>query len=166
MASGAFLDPLTLLRVAPLVTSTASLVIATDSHIFLSSLISLRQQRAKVNELAPRYFEAFFWKGLPEVLVTFGLSIAFGLTNTYSKPTAASWAWYAGGSALSLVHFAFVPKIMWRVKDAIEAKAEPNGEASEAIGRWLGVHYVRMALSDFPAWTCFLVAALKALKSV
>ncbi|KAI1410728.1 hypothetical protein F5Y13DRAFT_167226 [Hypoxylon sp. FL1857] len=166
MASGAFFDPLTLLRVAPLVTSTASLVIANDSHIFLSSLVSLKKQRAQVNEIAPRYFEAFFWKGLPLIFGTFGLSIAFGLTNIYSKPYAASRGWYAAGTALGLLHFAFVPKIMWTVKDAIEAKEDPNGGSADAIQRWLNVHYVRMALSDIPSWACFAIAVLKSLKGI
>ncbi|KAI2626969.1 hypothetical protein GGS26DRAFT_147062 [Hypomontagnella submonticulosa] len=166
MASGQFFDPLTLLRVAPLVTSTASLVIASDSHVFLSSLVSLKQQRQKVNEIAPRYFEAFFWKALPHIFISYGLSIAFGVTNSYSRPYAASRAWYVAGSVLALAHFAFVPKIMWKVKDAIDAKEDANGAGAEAIQGWLNVHYVRMALADIPAWTCFLVATLKALKSI
>ncbi|KAI1443824.1 hypothetical protein F5Y02DRAFT_419696 [Annulohypoxylon stygium] len=166
MASGRFLDPLTLLRVAPLITSTASLTIASDSHLFLSSLTSLKSQRASVNQMAPRYFETFFWRGLPEIFVTFGLSLAFGVANAYRKPSAAGWAWYAGGSAFSLAHFAFVPAIAWKVKDAIDAKETPNGGAAEAIQGWLNVHYVRMALADIPSWTCFLVAVVKTLGRV
>ncbi|KAI1380151.1 hypothetical protein F4677DRAFT_252079 [Hypoxylon crocopeplum] len=166
MASGQFFDPLTFVRVAPLITSTASLVIAGDSHLFLSSLVSLKQQRPIVNAIAPRYFETFFWKGLPHIFVTYGLSIAFGVTNWYSRPSPTSWAWYAAGSALALAHFAFVPKIMWKVKDAIDAKEESGGDAVEMIQGWLNVHYVRMAVADIPAWTCFLVATLKSLKSV
>ncbi|KAI2607978.1 hypothetical protein GGR54DRAFT_390604 [Hypoxylon sp. NC1633] len=164
MASRQFFDPLTLLRVAPLITSTASVIIAVDSHIFLSSLVGLRQQRPKINEIVPRYFEAFFWKALPAIFVTFGLSIAFGVTNAYSRPSPASWAWYAGGSALALTHFAFVPRIMWHVKGAIDAKEEPHGAGADEVQSWLNVHHVRMAVADIPAWTCFLVAALKSLK--
>ncbi|KAI0835121.1 hypothetical protein F5Y06DRAFT_277413 [Hypoxylon sp. FL0890] len=166
MASGAFFNPLTLLRVAPLVTSTASLVIANDSHIFLSSLVSLKKHRARVNEVGPRYFEAFFWKGLPLIFATFGLSIAFGLTNAYMRPYAASRGWYAGGTALAFLHFAFVPKIMWTVKDAIDAKEDPNGGCADAIQRWLNVHYVRMTLSDIPSWTFFAIAVVKSLKAI
>ncbi|KAI1402795.1 hypothetical protein F4819DRAFT_264440 [Hypoxylon fuscum] len=167
MASGQFFDPLTLLRVAPLITSTASLVIAGDSHLFLSSFINLNSpsQRPHVNALAPRYFETFFWKGLPCIFLTVGPSVAFGLTNFYARPAAASWAWYAGGTALALAHFAFVPKIMWKVKAAVDAKADADGTGAEAVQGWLDVHYVRMALADIPAWTCFLVATLKSLKS-
>ncbi|KAI0386435.1 hypothetical protein F5Y04DRAFT_244064 [Hypomontagnella monticulosa] len=166
MASGQFFDPLTLLRVAPLVTSTASVIIASDSHLFLSSIVSLKKQREKVNEIIPRYFEAFFWRGLPHIFITYGLSIAFGLTNTYSRPFATSRAWYAAGSVLALAHFAFVPKIMWKVKDAIDAKEVADGTGAEAVQGWLNVHYVRMALADIPAWTCFLIATLKSLKSI
>ncbi|KAI1769404.1 hypothetical protein GGR53DRAFT_474187 [Hypoxylon sp. FL1150] len=173
MASGQFFDPLTLLRVAPLVTSTASLVIAGDSHLFLASFLSLSpQRRQQVNELAPRYFEAFFWRGLPAIFATYGLSVALGAANAYSRSSPVSsrawawaWAWYAGGSAFALAHFAFVPKIMWKVKDAIDAKDEGK-DGARAVQGWLDVHYVRMALADVPAWTCFLVAALKTLKSV
>ncbi|XXG96131.1 hypothetical protein Hte_002410 [Hypoxylon texense] len=166
--SGQFVDPQTLLRVAPLITSTASLVIAGDSHLFLSSFISLApQRRPQVSELAPRYFEAFFWRGLPAIFASYGLSVAFGATNAwYSRPSPVSWAWYAGGMALALAHFAFVPKIMWKVKDAIDAKDVKEIDGAEAIQGWLDVHHVRMALADIPAWTCFLIATLKALKPV
>ncbi|KAI8964551.1 hypothetical protein F5Y11DRAFT_315990 [Daldinia sp. FL1419] len=165
MASGLFFDPLTLLRVAPLVTSTASIVIAGDSHIFLNALVS-HKQRGKVNEVAPRYFEAFFWTALPCIFVTYGASVTLGLVNSYSRSYAASWNWYAAGSALAFAHFAFVPKIMWKVKDAIDAKEDPNGGAVNAIQGWLDVHHVRTALVDIPAWACFLVATVKALKSI
>ncbi|KAI1457009.1 hypothetical protein F4805DRAFT_203836 [Annulohypoxylon moriforme] len=167
MASGLFLNPLTLLRVAPLITSTASLTIAADSHLFLSSLVSLKdQQRSTVNKIIPRYFETFFWRGLPSIFVTFGLSIAFGVTNAYGRRSAAAWAWYAGGSAFSLAHFAFVPMIAGTVRDAIEAKETAEGGGVEAIQGWLNVHYVRMALADIPSWTCFLVAVVKTLGPV
>ncbi|KAI1801986.1 hypothetical protein F4811DRAFT_531572 [Daldinia bambusicola] len=166
MASGLFFDPLTLLRVAPLVTSTASIVIAGDSDLFLGALLSLKQHRSRVNEIAPRYFEVFFWKGLPYIFLTYGLSATCGLVNAYSRSHAASWNWYAAGSALALAHFAFVPKIMWKVKDAIDAKEEPNGGGASALQGWLGVHHVRTALVDVPAWACFLVAIVKALKSI
>ncbi|KAI6082921.1 hypothetical protein F4821DRAFT_245764 [Hypoxylon rubiginosum] len=164
MALGQFFDPLTLLRVAPLVTSTASLVVAGDSHLFLSSFISLApQQRQQVNQLAPRYFEAFFWRGLPVIFVSYGLSIALGAANAYSLRPSHPWAWYAGGSVLALAHFAFVPKIAVKVRDAID----PNyDEGAKTYQGWLDVHYVRMALADIPAWTCFLIATLKSLKSI
>ncbi|KAI1387244.1 uncharacterized protein F4822DRAFT_405848 [Hypoxylon trugodes] len=166
MASGRFFDPITFLRVAPLVTSTASLVIANDSHLFLSSLLAVKRHRAEVNVIAPRYFEEFFWRGLPEIFVTFGLSIAFGLANVYYKPYAASRFWYAGASALALLHFTFVPTIAQTVKATVESEEIPDGKAREAIRGWLDVHHVRMVVSDIPSWTCFFVAALKALTPI
>ncbi|KAK6957178.1 hypothetical protein Daesc_002464 [Daldinia eschscholtzii] len=166
MASGLFFDPLTLLRVAPLVTSTASIVIAGDSDLFLSALISLKQHRTKVNEIGPRYFETFFWKGLPYIFLTYGLSVTCGLVNSYSRWHAVSWKWYAAGSLLAFSHFAFVPKIMWKVKDAIDAKEDPNGGATNALQGWLDVHHVRTALVDVPGWACFLVGTVKGLQSI
>ncbi|KAI2472893.1 hypothetical protein F4781DRAFT_382235 [Annulohypoxylon bovei var. microspora] len=167
MASGRFLDPLTLIRVAPLVTSTASLAIANDSHLFLSSLVSLKQQRGKVNEVAPRYFEAFFWRALPDIFVTFGLSVALGIANSCGRrASAAAWAWYAGGAAFSLAHFAFAPAVAWKVKAVVDAEEEPTGGAAEAIRGWLSMHYARIAVADVPAWTCFLVAVVKTLGPV
>ncbi|KAL7622350.1 hypothetical protein AAE478_007854 [Parahypoxylon ruwenzoriense] len=165
MASGRFIDPLTLLRVAPLITSTISLAHAGDAHLFLSTLVGLERERPRVNEIVPRYFESFFWKGLPLIFASYGLSAALGAANYFSRPNAAL-AWYVGGSALALAHFAFVPKIMWKVKAAIDAEEHPNGSGARDIQGWLNVHYVRMALADFPAWSCFLIAALKSLGSI
>ncbi|KAI1772281.1 hypothetical protein F4818DRAFT_454132 [Hypoxylon cercidicola] len=87
--AGRYLDERVVLQVRDGVTSTASLVIAGDSHLFLSSFVSLTpQRRQQVQELAPRYFEIFFWRGLPAILASYGLSAALGATNVCSRPSS------------------------------------------------------------------------------
>ncbi|KAI1079932.1 hypothetical protein F5B20DRAFT_580728 [Whalleya microplaca] len=164
MASGQFFDPLTLLRVTPLVASSASLWLAVEEHRYLNIFLLLKD-RSKVNEILPSYFEKFFYTTFPYLLSTFGITIATGVTNFYSRPNKAL-PWYAAGTALTLAHFAFVPGVMWKVKATIEAKPEPNGSGADEVKRWLAVHRVRSIFADFPAWACFFIAVLKSLKSI
>jgi hypothetical protein len=109
MSSNQFVDPLTLLRVAPLVTSTAALLFSVDQYVFLDTFLA-PQHRHKANEIVPSYFKAFFSKGIVTIFTLYPLSIATGIGNYHANPNGA-WQWYAAGTALAAAHFAFVPII-------------------------------------------------------
>lgn len=109
MASGAFFDPITLLRAAPLVSSTAALCFSYDQYLFLNNFLR-PEHRDEANSLVPSYFATFFMRGLPQLLMFYGVSIGAGAANIWGKPNGAS-RWFAAGTALAFAHFAFVPKI-------------------------------------------------------
>lgn len=109
MASRAFFDPITLLRAAPLVSSTAALCFSYDQYFFLNNFLR-PEHRDEANSLVPSYFATFFMRGLPQLLMFYGVSIGAGAANVWGKPNGAS-RWFAAGTALAFAHFAFVPKI-------------------------------------------------------
>ncbi|KAK7992129.1 hypothetical protein PG996_012855 [Apiospora saccharicola] len=174
MASGRIVDPMTLLRVTPLVTSTAAVMFSADQYLFLDTLLA-PPHRERANELVPSYFKTFFGRGIWIILTAYPLSIATGVANVYlggssgsgssvaAKLSSGSAAarWYAAGAALALAHFAFVPSIMYKIQALNEG--EGKGEGNKNLKRWLDVHLMRSVLVDVPSWLCFATACLKSL---
>lgn len=175
MASGRFVDPMTLLRVTPLVTSTAAVMFSADQYLFLDALLA-PPHRERANELVPSYYRTFFGRGIWIIMTAYPLSIATGVANAYRSSGGGSSVaaqlssgggnngaarWYAAGAALALAHFAFVPSIMYKVQALYEG--EGKGEGNQNLKRWLDVHLVRSLLVDVPSWICFATACLKSL---
>ncbi|KAI1881122.1 hypothetical protein JX265_001362 [Neoarthrinium moseri] len=157
MASKAFFDPMVLFRVAPLVSSTFALRFSVDQYSFLNVLLA-QEHREDAKHIIPSYFRIFFRNGIWHIGVLYGVSFGSGIANFFSKPNAA-WRWYAAGTALTLAHMAFAPKIMWSIKDLYDD--EPKGQGDKHLKKWLDIHVIRSVLADFPAWVCFGIACLK-----
>ncbi|KAK8120144.1 hypothetical protein PG999_004264 [Apiospora kogelbergensis] len=164
MASGRFVDPKTLLGVAPLVTSTAAVMFSVDQYLFLDNFLA-PQLRDRTNEIVPSYYKSFFRKGIWIIMTAYPLSIATGVANYYRAGQLSSSShngagrWYAAGAALAFAHYAFIPSIMYKVQALFEG--EGKGEGNKDLKRWLDVHLVRSVLVDVPSWFCFATACLK-----
>ncbi|KUM61904.1 hypothetical protein ACN42_g5196 [Penicillium freii] len=63
MASGLFFDPLKLLRVAPLLTTTSALLYAWDEHWYLSGFLR-SEHKSETETILPSYFRRFFEQGV------------------------------------------------------------------------------------------------------
>ncbi|EMR64818.1 hypothetical protein MGN70_001064 [Eutypa lata] len=165
MASKQFFDPLTLLRVAPVVSSSVALRYARDQHFFLNAFLKI-EERDKAGPVIPLYFRQFFPAALVPVFTLYGITIGTGIANSWARPAAApAHLWYACGAALALAHFAFVPAVMWKIEHLCNEEND-KGTAPEYLRKWLNVHAFRSFVVDFPAWVCFSIATLKSLKSV
>ncbi|KAI1183519.1 hypothetical protein F5B17DRAFT_443378 [Nemania serpens] len=160
MASKAFFDPLVLLRVAPVLTSTMAMRFSHDQWLFLENFL-VPEHRDKVNAIVPSYFKTFFAKGVWDIGILYTLTTATGISNVASKHGGA-WEWYAAGTALAFLHMAFVPFIMYKVKGLIDD--EPKGQGNTLLRGWLNVHTVRSWVTDIPSWACFVVACLKSVQ--
>ncbi|KAI0975514.1 hypothetical protein F4678DRAFT_273011 [Xylaria arbuscula] len=160
MASKAFFDPLVVLRIAPVVTSTMAMRFSHDQYFFLSNLLA-PEHRDKANSIVPSYFTTFFMRGIWDIGILYTLTPAFGITNFYSRPNGA-WKWYAAGTAFAFFHMAFVPLVMHKVKGLFDD--EPKGQGNKNLREWLNVHILRSWVADIPAWTCFVIGCLKSLQ--
>ncbi|KAJ8126959.1 hypothetical protein O1611_g6679 [Lasiodiplodia mahajangana] len=129
MASKAFFDPLVLLRVAPVLTSTMAMRFSHDQWLFLENFL-VPAHREKANDIVPSYFKTFFMKGIWEIGVLYTLTTATGISNIYSRPGGA-WKWYAAGTALAFSHMAFVPFVMYKVKGLFDD--EPKGQGNKFL---------------------------------
>ncbi|KAK3391423.1 hypothetical protein B0T20DRAFT_78780 [Sordaria brevicollis] len=165
MASRQFFEPLTLLRLAPIISSTASLTLAWDQHwmlrIFTLSNIENESQR-----YLPKWFAAFFRAGLSSVLgflsVTMATSILNLRVNSLLLQQRGSHYWYAAGAALAVGHLLFVPAVAPRIQAIVEDE-EGKGKSVGELRRWLRVNAIRGLTTDLGAWVCCVVAAVKTL---
>ena len=165
MASGLIFDPIKLLRVTPLLTSTSFLWYAYDEHVFFSTLLHPELQN-KDESIIPSFFRQTWNRNLSAILAlgftTIGTSAANLLVSGQESGTVLSSCGrklYWGGLAFTTAHFLFVPLIMWSVRDIMEVN-RPKGEYSKDMKRWLGVHRIRTLVADLPAWICHVGAVI------
>lgn len=109
MASNAFFDPITLLRVAPLVSSTATCWFSVDLFIFLGTFLDPAHHK-KANEVVPSYFKVMLSATMLPVMTLHSITIGTGISNAWGRPTEG-WRWYTAGTALVFFHMAFGPMI-------------------------------------------------------
>ncbi|PGG99266.1 hypothetical protein AJ79_08603 [Helicocarpus griseus UAMH5409] len=131
----------TLLRLAPLVTTTSSLTLCAAQSLYLGPF--LHPSVGGISLLMPLY----------------GLTIGTSVANLFfSEPQALKAAGarelYMGGLVFSVLHFAFVPFVMYPVRDIIEDRSK--GKSTGDLKKWLGVHFIRSLVVDLPGWACFL----------
>lgn len=161
MASGLFFDPLRLLRVAPLVTTTSSLMYAWDEHWFLSGFLR-PEIKHHSDAMLPRYFRRFFEQGVLIIAglntITLSSSIANLLIDRPVLNKLGSSRWYWAGLGFTALHFAFVPLIAYPIRDIMEDRSK--GQSTKDLVRWLDIHRIRVLVADLPGWASFLAAVL------
>ncbi|MCJ1453598.1 hypothetical protein MMC28_003945 [Mycoblastus sanguinarius] len=161
MASRAFFDPIKLLRLAPLLTSTATLMYAYDQHLFFSTWLH-DSYRHEANNLLPRWFNICLKRALRVIVTLYPLSITFAVANIYTgmqKESSNASLWYWSGMAFTVGHFLFGKKAI-RLLDAIETD-QSKGNSTTDMREWLGMNLVRSLAVDLPAWLSFLMAAME-----
>ncbi|KAL5359746.1 putative integral membrane protein [Aspergillus floccosus] len=162
MASGLVFDPIRLLRVAPLASSTASLVYATTELIVNNGFLQ-PEIRSKSNQLLPRWYSYMFNRG---IWVVVGLNMTTVWTSVASlwldarRPDGArpGSIFYWIGLAGAIGHMLFIPWVATPIQNMVEDRNEEG--ATREMETWLSVHRVRMLVADLPAWLGFGAAVL------
>lgn len=161
MASRTFFDPIRLLRIAPLITSTGTLVYATSELIFNTAFLESRIRRESDAVLPIWYSKVFknaIWLVVGLNMLTTSTAMTNGILDHYRNITGFSTRFYWVGLAVAFGHMMFIPGVAGPINNIIEDKAE-EGATSE-MAKWLRVHRVRMLVADFPAWLSFLGAVM------
>lgn len=167
MASGAFLNYKTLLYVAPVVSSTCTLLFARDQDFFLSLFTDKDvppSHRNLINTILPNHFARFFRKGIYGVITFIGATTWLAGGSAYSVGRGhAAFGWYVGAATLAVGHLGYVPWVAPRVKKVVDGKEEEGDDNAEGLRAWLGVNAVRMWTTDLGAWVCCMAAVMKTL---
>jgi hypothetical protein len=162
MASDQFFDPMVLLRVAPLITSSASLSYCWAQNVFIS-IFTRPRNREKSNLLLPTYIEDWFYGYTGQLIATYTTTILTTSANLYychhNLAASGSARWYAAGAIFSAAHFAFVPVVAWKFTTIINN--ETNGNSVKVLDAWLRVHRFRSLTVDVLSWGCILVGVLR-----
>ncbi|XXH05458.1 hypothetical protein Hte_011885 [Hypoxylon texense] len=164
MALGLFIDPTTLLRIAPAISSTCSLWFGWDQYEFLQLFLKPDIQ-PHTNKLLPSYFDTLFNRGAPRVVGLLLTTILTSAANLRYAPEGllqerGSFHWYACGIAFALGHQIYFPLILPSIKAITGDAKEEN--VSE-LRKWLYVHNWRTLTVDLAGWVCCIVAAVKTL---
>ncbi|KAF4595805.1 integral membrane protein [Ophiocordyceps camponoti-floridani] len=158
---GPSLDPLVLLRCAPLLSSTCSLLYGWDQHFFLGLL-----HRQENRRLIRPYFASFFRRGLPFVLAALAVTSAGGIANLFVRCPSSSRPWYGAGLVLAAAHLLYVPLIAPVCQGLLlpEGRDGDGNDASLELRRWLCVNAWRTLTVDLGACIAFIVATTTSLR--
>jgi hypothetical protein len=165
MASGQFFDPVLASRVAPLITSSASLSYCWAQNVFIS-IFTRPGNWEKSNALLPTYIEDWFYGYTGHLITTYTTTILTAGANLYyhrqALAVSGSAKWYAAGAIFGAAHFAFVPAVAWKFAAIINN--ETRGISVKVLDEWLWVHRFRSLTVDMLSWGCILIGVLRSVK--
>jgi len=152
-------DPMKLLRLAPLITSTASLMYGHDQHLFFSAFLH-DSYRLEANKFLPSWFKICLKRAILPILTLYPLSITLATTNIYLSDQGSSDArvWYWSGLVFTIGHFLFGKKAA-RLLIAIE-NDQSGGNSTKDMREWLDMNFTRTLTVDLLGWLSFLMAAM------
>ena len=163
MASGLLFDPLKLLRLAPLITSTATLMYAHDQHLFFGTWIH-DSYRKEANTFLPRWFKICLQRAIVIIFTFYPVTMILAGANIYTGDSTNSKAtyFYWAGLSFTFGHFLF-GKWAMRLLGAIE-NDESKGNSVADMRSWLAMNMIRSVTVDFLGWLNFLLAVMASLK--
>jgi hypothetical protein len=167
MASRQFLDPIVLLRAAPLVSSTCTLLYARDQDFFLG-ILNRGKPREHSGRLLPAYFKTFFQRGVVFVVACLAATTWTSIGNLYVRRSALhvkqSFWWYAAGAVFSASHLLFVPLVAPPIQAIVGAEKDAS-DPNALLDKWLSFNWIRMVTVDLAAWVACVVATTKSLEA-
>ncbi|KAJ0414059.1 hypothetical protein BJY00DRAFT_46033 [Aspergillus carlsbadensis] len=151
-----------LVRISPLVLSSASLMSSWSQDISLGAFLhpSLRSDPAHPSgRILPRYLPAFMSPGLWGIGLTYPPTAVLCIVNGLSDPSSRARTLYLAGAVFSIAHFVWGPT-MFRLLARIREPNLAGGRNEVALQEWRGKHRARTLLTNFPAFVCILAATL------
>ena len=163
MASGLLFDPLKLLRLAPLITSTATLMYAHDQHLFFNAWTH-ESYRKEANAFLPRWFNICVHRAIIIIFTVYPATMILAGANIYLGDPANQQAtkFYYGGLAFTFGHFLF-GKWAMRLIGAIE-NDESKGNSTTDMRSWLAMNMIRSVTVDLLGFLSFLMAVMASLR--
>lgn len=133
---------LPLLRLAPLVTSTASLTFAYDQHIFYSPWLQLpsppssSSANKETTTLRARYFRICLQRALVVIATLYPLTALFAVANLLTGANGNGGKWYWAGLVFTGAHFALYATRAVRLLEKVRSEGEDGekGEGKRALG--------------------------------
>jgi len=142
---------LALVRLLPVLSSTASVVFAISEYQTLIPWLG----RDLPSKHLSSWFNRWFRLAVVGVLV-FGVTSTWGGYLGWRGTVGTASALYKYGTCFALGHFAFVPSISRCIKRLVYGPTD----AKEELRLWLKIHTVRTLVADIPAALCFVGAFL------
>ncbi|PWY71024.1 hypothetical protein BO70DRAFT_365321 [Aspergillus heteromorphus CBS 117.55] len=155
---------LALLRLAPLIISSGSLMCAWDQQNAFGSFLT-PPLLAKPGHLSAHvvvdWFAAYARPTKWVIFLGYPLALAFSFINAFTAAGDGlhpqTRTFYALGGVLSILHFYFgAYSMMWNAR--ISTKTNVGKANEDALRGWLGNNGTRMVVVNLPAWVLFICA--------
>ncbi|KAL4740409.1 hypothetical protein BDV11DRAFT_98677 [Aspergillus similis] len=153
---------LALLRISPLVLSSASLMFSWSQDISLGAFLhpSLRNDAAHPSgTILPRYLPAFMRPGIWGIGLTYPPATVICVINGLSRQGRDARILYFAGALFSIAHFCWGPTMFATLGRIADVKS-PGVRNEDALKEWLPRHRARTLLVNVPAFLCILAATL------
>jgi hypothetical protein len=160
---------LAILRLAPLIISSGSLMCAWDQQNAFRSFLYpplLAKPGHLSAHVVTEWFRAFATPTKWVIMLAYPFALFFAVLNVIgfgSGNDAAmelhpqTKAFYIAGGVLSVLHYYFGAwSMMWNAK--ISNKENIGKRNEDALRGWLGNNFMRMCWVNVPAWLCFVCA--------
>ncbi|RLL93811.1 hypothetical protein CFD26_103589 [Aspergillus turcosus] len=153
-----------LLRLSPLMVSSASLMCAWDQQNAFRSFLA-PQLLSKPGDMCAHvvldWFAEFAKPTKWVMILSYPFCLIIALINALGAPGAGlhpqTKAFYVAGGVLSILHFYYLPwEMMWIAR--ISSKEHIGQKNYDGLRGWLGNNYARMCWVNLPAWIMFVCA--------
>lgn len=178
---------LKLLRLAPLVISSATLMCAIDQSTALNPFTKPHPPLANKKDttssglvVLPRWFRKFVDRIVLVIVIAYPLAISTAFLNTLVGSGSRSWilrivgggdrpldararGFYYAGMLFSAGHFLYGPYAMRLIKRVCDEENVGDGNVV-AAREWVGMNRARIATVDFWGWVMYLCAVVSAVE--
>lgn len=160
---------LAILRLSPLIISSASLMCAYDQQNAFRSFLEpslLEKPNNAMAHVVVHWFAAFARPTKWIIFLSYPLALIFAFINSLGVGSglhSQTKFFYTAGGILSILHFRFGAwSMQWNAK--ISNKENIGRKNEDALRGWLGNNYTRMLWVNIPAWFMFVCATATFLK--
>ncbi|KAM0800326.1 hypothetical protein BDR22DRAFT_932827 [Usnea florida] len=159
---------LKLLRLAPLVISSASLMCGIDQTTALKPFTRPELAKKRSGQVLPHWFPPFANRIILVIAIGYPLAISTAYLNTITGREAGALSqavdttarsFYYAGMCFSAGHFLYGPYAM-RIINRICDDKKPGDNNTTAAREWLRMNATRMITADFWAWFMYLCAVV------
>ena len=155
-------NALGLLRLAPLINSTASLTFAHDHDLFFR-IFSHPDCKDKANTLIPPWMGVYMPRGLKRIIWFYLGTFILALANILTVGPEDSTSWYWLGLVFTIGHVAIFGKQAVGLLNSMKDDGS-KGSGTADMAAWVDMNVYRTLLVDIPGWLCYLTAALSFVK--
>jgi len=155
---------LALLRLSPLMISSASLMCAIDQQNAFRSFLEptlLEKPNNAMAHIVVHWFAAFARPTKWVIMLAYPFALILAFINSFgaagSQLHPQTKFFYTIGGILSILHFRFGAwSMQWNAR--ISNKENIGKKNEDALRGWLGNNYTRMLWVNIPAWLMFVCA--------
>lgn len=144
-----------LLRLAPLLLSTATLTFAHDHDLFFRAMLAPRL-KAQSTAFIPPLIDTYMLRGGLTIFTLYPSTLILALFNTWFAGDSSFW--YGLGASCTVGHFLFAK---WALGLLEEMRGDKSGIGRDSMGEWVRMNVIRTMSVDTAGWVCYLVAVLK-----